>query len=161
MDDELTHFDGQGAARMVAIADKAESARHAVARARVVMHAETLAKVEAGQHAKGDVLGIARIAGISGSKLCAQSIPLCHPVRITSVDIRFAIDPVGPAVDIEAEVHAIDRTGPEMEAMSAATTAALTIYDMCKAVDRGMRIVEVALVSKSGGKSGHWQRSDP
>ncbi len=156
MSDELTHFDASGAARMVDVGSKPDSARMARARAKVVMASETLARIEAGSIGKGDVLGVARLGGITGAKQCALLIPLCHPVRLTRVDIRFEIDRQLPGVIVEAEVHALDRTGPEMEAMQAASTAALTIYDMCKAIDRGMRVVELALVEKSGGKSGRW-----
>ncbi len=156
MSDDLTHFDGSGAARMVDVGSKSDSPRMARARARVVMAATTLARIEAGQIGKGDVLGVARLGGIAGAKQTALLIPLCHPVRLTRVDIRFVIDRELPGVIVEAEVHALDRTGPEMEAMQAASAAALTLYDMCKAIDRGMRVVEIALVEKSGGKSGHW-----
>ena len=141
---------------MVDVGSKPDSARMARARAKVVMASETLARIEAGSIGKGDVLGVARLGGITGAKQCALLIPLCHPVRLTSVDIRFEIDRQLPGVIVEAEVHALDRTGPEMEAMQAASAAALTIYDMCKAIDRGMRVVELALVEKSGGKSGRW-----
>jgi cyclic pyranopterin phosphate synthase len=155
---ELTHFDSAGAAHMVDVADKPEVARMARARARVVMAAATLAKIEAGTLGKGDVLGVARLGGIAGAKQTAMQIPLCHPVRITSVEIGFEIDRALPGVIVEATVEAVDRTGPEMEAMMAASIAALTIYDMCKAIDRGMGIAEVVLVEKRGGKSGHWVR---
>jgi len=156
--DELTHFDSAGAAHMVDVADKPDSPRMAKARARVVMAAATLAKIEAGALGKGDVLGVARLGGITGAKQTAMQIPLCHPVRITAVDITFEIDRSLPGVIVEATVEAVDRTGPEMEAMTAASTAALTIYDMCKAIDRSMAIVELVLVEKRGGKSGHWVR---
>jgi cyclic pyranopterin phosphate synthase len=155
---ELTHFDRAGAARMVDVASKPDSPRMARARARVRMAASTLAKIEAGTLGKGDVLAVARLGGITGAKQTATSIPLCHPVRITAVAIEFEIDRALPGVIVEATVEAIDRTGPEMETMMAASTAALTIYDMCKAVDRGMEIVEVVLLEKRGGKSGHWVR---
>jgi cyclic pyranopterin monophosphate synthase len=155
---DLTHFDGSGAARMVDVASKPDSPRMARARARVRMAAATLAKIEAGTLGKGDVLAVARLGGITGAKQTATSIPLCHPVRITAVAIEFEIDRGLPGVIVEATVEAIDRTGPEMEAMMAASTAALTIYDMCKAIDRGMEIGEVVLVEKRGGKSGHWVR---
>lgn len=143
---------------MVDVASKPDSPRMARARARVRMAASTLAKIEAGTLGKGDVLAVARLGGITGAKQTATSIPLCHPVRITAVAIEFEIDSQLPGVIVEATVEAIDRTGPEMEAMMAASTAALTIYDMCKAVDRGMEIVDVMLVEKRGGKSGHWAR---
>jgi cyclic pyranopterin phosphate synthase len=144
---------------MVDVASKPDSPRMARARARVRMAAATLAKIEAGTLGKGDVLAVARLGGITGAKQTATSIPLCHPVRITAVAIEFQIDPQLPGVIVEATVEAIDRTGPEMEAMMAASTAALTIYDMCKAIDRGMEIVDVLLLEKRGGKSGHWTRS--
>ena len=143
---------------MVDVAHKPESARSAVARARVRMSAATARLVEAGTAAKGDVLGVARLAGIAGAKHCAAAIPLCHPVRLTAVDLRFRM--FGEGVEIEAEVHAFDRTGPEMEALYAVSAAALTIYDMCKAVDRGMSVEEVVLVRKSGGASGEWVRPE-
>ena len=158
VDDELSHFDEAGAAHMVDIAAKPETPRMARARARVRMATSTLAKIEAGQLGKGDVLGVARLGGITGAKQTATQIPLCHPVRITAVAIEFQLDPELPGVLVEARVEAVDRTGPEMEAMMAASVAALTIYDMCKAVDRGMEVLDVALVEKAGGKSGHWTR---
>ena len=157
-DPELTHFDSAGAARMVDVASKPDGARMARARARVRMAPATLAKIEAGALGKGDVLGVARLGGITGAKQTATMIPLCHPVRITSVAIEFEIDRALPGVIVDAVVEAMDRTGPEMEAMMAASIAALTIYDMCKAIDRGMEIVEVVLVEKRGGKSGQWVR---
>jgi cyclic pyranopterin monophosphate synthase len=156
--DELTHFDDAGAARMVDVAAKPETPRMARARARVRMAAATLAKIEAGELGKGDVLGVARLGGITGAKQTAGLIPLCHPVRITAVAIEFEIDRALPGVVVEATVEAVDRTGPEMEAMTAAATAALTIYDMCKAVDREMTIENIRLLEKSGGRSGHFQR---
>lgn len=155
---ELTHFDADGAARMVDVGDKPETPRLARARARVRMAAATLERIAAGQIGKGDVLAVARLGGIAGAKQAATLIPLCHPVRITSVDLAFALDPALPGVTIEATVAAVDRTGPEMEAMAAASAAALTIYDMCKAIDRQLTLVEVALLEKRGGKSGHWVR---
>ncbi len=155
---ELTHFDGAGAARMVDVASKSESPRMARARARVRMDEGTLARIEAGKLGKGDVLGVARLGGIAGAKQTATMIPLCHPVRITSVSVEFEIDRALPGVIVEASVEAIDRTGPEMEAMMAASNAALTIYHMCTAIDRGMAIVEVGRVEKRGGKAGHWVR---
>src|SRR5262245_40693058 len=133
---ELTHFDAAGAARMVDVASKRESPRMARARARVRMAASTLAKIEAGAMGKGDVLGGGRVGGIAGGKQTASMLPLWQPVRITSVAIEFEIDRGLPGVTVDAMVEAIDRTGPEMEAMMAASTAALTIYDMCKAIDR-------------------------
>ena len=163
---DLTHFDEQGAARMVDVGDKRESAREAVASGAVEMAATTLAKVRAGDFQKGDVLGVARLAAIQGVKRTADLIPLCHPLRITGVDVEFALDDASDdegagerrRVTIVATVRAFDRTGVEMEALTAVTIAALTIYDMCKAVDRGMRIVDVQLEVKRGGKSGEWRR---
>ena len=143
---------------MVDVAAKPETRRMARARARVRMAPATLAKIEAGQLGKGDVLGVARLGGITGAKQTATQIPLCHPVRISAVAISFEIDPQLPGVLVDARVEAVDRTGPEMEAMMAASTAALTIYDMCKAIDRGIEIVDLFLVEKRGGKSGHWTR---
>jgi cyclic pyranopterin monophosphate synthase len=157
-DGQLTHFDRSGAAHMVDVADKPESPRMAKAGVRVRMAAATLARIEAGALGKGDVLGVARLGGIAGAKQTALQIPLCHPVRITAVDIRFEIDRALPGVIVEATVEAVDRTGPEMEAMVAASTAALTIYDMCKAIDRSMEVVDLRLLEKRGGKSGHWTR---
>ncbi len=158
MSDPLTHFDEGGAARMVEVGAKPETARAAVAKARIRMHATTLARIEAGEIGKGDVLGVARLGGISGAKQAASLIPLCHPVRITGVDVSFTVDRDLPGVIVRAEIRAHDRTGPEMEAMVAANIAALTIYDMCKAMDRGMSVEAVELLSKAGGKSGAWTR---
>ena len=157
-EDPLTHFDSAGSARIVAIDDKAETLRTAVARSRIRMDVQTLKRIEAGTVGKGDVLAVARIAAIGAAKATSTVIPLCHPVRITAIDVSFALDPDLPGVEARVEVHAHDRTGPEMEAMTAAATAALTIYDMCKAMDRAMVVDEVALLEKTGGKSGRWTR---
>jgi cyclic pyranopterin phosphate synthase len=156
---KLTHFDDAGQAHMVDVGAKPESARVAVAAGTIEMRAETLAAIRAGTVTKGDVLGIARIAAIGGSKRVSELIPLCHPVRVTGVDVTFdTMDSDDrPRVEIRATVRAFDRTGVEMEALTAVTVAALTIYDMCKAVDRGMRIVDVRLEEKRGGKSGDWR----
>ena len=148
----LTHFNDDGAAHMVAITEKHESSRSATAFARVQMANATLEAIRSGTIGKGDVLGVARLAGITGAKQTPQLIPLCHPVRLTHVDIRFEIHAATTSVTIFAQVDAFDRTGPEMEAMSAASTAALTIYDMCKASERGIEIAEIKLLEKSGGK---------
>ena len=151
----LTHFDSAGNAAMVDVSAKAETERVAVARGRVVMQPETLALIRAGQMGKGDVLGVARLAGIMAAKKTSELIPLCHPLMLTkvSVDLRC----VAPdAVEIEALAKLTGRTGVEMEALTAVTVAALTVYDMCKAVDRAMRIEAVRLVEKSGGKSGEY-----
>ncbi|HUH06083.1 MAG TPA: cyclic pyranopterin monophosphate synthase MoaC [Kofleriaceae bacterium] len=156
----LSHFDAAGLARMVEVGAKRETAREAVATGRVLMARDTARQIAAGRVGKGDVLGIARIAGIQGLKRTAELIPLCHPLRITGVDLDLTVDagPGEPGVTITARVRAFDRTGVEMEALAAVSLAALTIYDMCKAMDRGMRITEVRLEHKSGGKSGTWDR---
>jgi cyclic pyranopterin phosphate synthase len=158
MPDPLSHFDPAGAARMVAVTDKPETPRTATAWARVRMAAETLERIRSGQAAKGDVLGVARLAAIAGAKQTPALIPLCHPVRITGIAVEFTLSGDLPGVEVAVRVSAVDRTGPEMEAMTAAATAALTIYDMCKAMDRGMVIEAVELVEKTGGKSGKWSR---
>ncbi len=157
---DFTHFDDQGKARMVEVGGKAETVRVAVASGRVLMEAETARRIAAGSIDKGDVLGIARIAGIQGLKRTSELIPLCHPLRITGVDLTLSVSAESaPArVDIVATVRALDRTGVEMEALTAVSVAALTIYDMCKAIDRGMCIGDIVLESKTGGKSGDWQR---
>ncbi|MGH1342618.1 MAG: cyclic pyranopterin monophosphate synthase MoaC [Nannocystales bacterium] len=157
-DEPLTHFDEAGAARIVAIDEKPETPRAATAQARVRMQPATLARIESGAVGKGDVLSVARLAAIGAAKGTAGLIPLCHPVRLTSVDVDFAILRELPGVEARVTVRAVDRTGPEMEAMVGASTAVLTIYDMCKAMDRGMEVLQVALLSKSGGKSGEWTR---
>lgn len=155
---ELTHFDEGGAARMVQVGQKSETERVAVASGAVEMAPATLARIRDGGIDKGDVLGVARIAAISGVKRTAELIPLCHPLRVTGVDVAFTLDEERSRVAVRATVRAFDRTGVEMEALTAVTVAGLTIYDMCKAIDRGMRLVEVQLEEKSGGKSGRWTR---
>jgi len=157
---KLTHFDDQGAAHMVDVGHKPESERVAVASGRVELRAETLARIREGTVDKGDVLGIARTAAIAGLKRTSDLIPLCHPVRVTGVEIALEPTDEGgtPRVEIRATVRAFDRTGVEMEALTAVTVAALTLYDMCKAIDRGMRIGAVQLEEKRGGKSGTWTR---
>ena len=157
MSDDLTHFDAEGRARMVDVSDKDVTARVAIARGCVVMAAATLARIQAGQIKKGDVLAVARLAGIMAAKRTADLIPLCHPLALTSVALDLTADPVRNAIDIEAQVKTTGRTGVEMEALTAASIAALTIYDMCKAIDRAMRITEIRLVHKSGGKSGSYE----
>ncbi|MBK9752622.1 MAG: cyclic pyranopterin monophosphate synthase MoaC [Nannocystis sp.] len=158
MSDPLSHFDPGGAARMVAVTDKPETPRGAVARARIRMAGATLARIVSGAVGKGDVLGVARLAAISGAKRTPDLIPLCHPVRLTGISVDFTVREDLPGVDVVVQVTAVDRTGPEMEAMTAAAAAVLTIYDMCKAMDRGMVIEMIELVEKSGGKSGQWSR---
>jgi len=155
MSDRFTHFDADGRAAMVDVAAKDETDRIAIARARIVMAPATLEKIRAGGMGKGDVLGIARIAGIMGAKRTSDLIPLCHPLMLTKVSVEFTLEPPD-TVEIEATARTLGRTGVEMEALTACSVAALTIYDMCKAVDRGMRIEGMRLVHKSGGKSGSW-----
>src|SRR5690348_6603880 len=152
----FTHFDEQGRAAMVDVSAKAETDRIAVARGRVVMDPATLARIQEGQIGKGDVLGIARLAGIMAAKRTSDLIPLCHPLMLSKVTVDLTPAPPD-AVEIEALVKLSGRTGVEMEALAAVTVAALTIYDMCKAVDRGMRIEAIRLVHKSGGKSGTYE----
>ena len=154
----LSHLTPAGDARMVDVSSKAETVREARARVVVKMKAATLASVRAGQMAKGDVLGIARTAGILAAKRTPELIPLCHPLRITGVDIDFALDTRRSTLTIEARVRTVDKTGVEMEALTAAAVAGLTVYDMVKAVDRGVILTDLGLVEKSGGKSGHWKR---
>jgi cyclic pyranopterin phosphate synthase len=155
---KLTHLDEQGAARMVDVGDKDVTQRVAVAGACVRMLAETLELLRAGGHKKGDVLAVARVAGIQAAKKTPDLIPLCHPLMLNAVDIAFELDSAASCVRIRATCRVSGKTGVEMEALTAASVAALTIYDMCKAVDRGMEIQEVALISKEGGKSGTWRK---
>jgi cyclic pyranopterin phosphate synthase len=152
----LTHFDQAGNAAMVDVSDKAVTARTATARVRVVMAAATLAMIQQGSAKKGDVLGVARLAGIMGAKRTADLIPLCHPLPITSVKVDLETDAAANAVDITATVRTTGQTGVEMEALTAASVAALTVYDMCKAVDRSMRIEGLRVTHKAGGKSGEF-----
>ena len=156
----LTHLDGDGNVNMVDVSAKADSERVAVAVARVDMRPETLRMIIDGAHKKGDVLTTARIAGIQAAKQCATLIPLCHPLLLSSIDVRPTIDEAGSCVQIESRCKLSGKTGVEMEALTAAAVAALTIYDMCKAVDRGMSINNVRLTHKSGGKSGTFNAAD-
>lgn len=156
---KLTHFDAEGRAVMVDVSAKDETARTATAGATVVMAKETLALILSGGHKKGDVLGVARLAGIMAAKRTPDLIPLCHPLPLASVDVDLVPDPARNAVDIKATCKLTGRTGVEMEALTAASVAALTVYDMCKAVDRGMRITDLRLLHKSGGKSGTFEAS--
>lgn len=155
---ELTHFDESGASRMVDVGDKPTTRRRAVASAVVRMQPATLALIQSGGHAKGDVLEVARLAGIMAAKRTGDLIPLCHPLPIDSVSILFELASE-TTLSIVAEVTTTGKTGVEMEALTAATTAALTVYDMVKSVDRGVVIERVQLEHKSGGKSGDWNRS--
>ena len=151
---QLTHVDASGAARMVDVGGKPDTAREAVARGRVSMRAETLALVRANAFDKGDVLGVARIAGIMGGKDTSRLIPLCHPLPLHKIDVDLQLNESASAVEITATARTTGKTGVEMEALTAVSVAALTVYDMCKAVDRGMRIEAVRLVRKTGGRSG-------
>jgi cyclic pyranopterin phosphate synthase len=157
-DDELTHLDAQGRARMVDVGAKDATARVAVASAFVRMAPETRARLVSGDVPKGDVWATARIAGIQAAKRTPELIPLCHAIALTSVEVHFELDPDGQRVEIRATARAKDRTGVEMEALTAATVAALTLYDMLKAIDRAITIEQVALLEKRGGKSGDWAR---
>lgn len=156
---DFTHFDAQGQAHMVDVGEKPATARIARAAGRIVMQPETLAMIRAGDAKKGDVLGVARIAAIQGAKRTAELIPLCHPIGLTRVACEFAIDEAANAIDCEVTAQTVGQTGVEMEALTAVSVALLTIYDMCKAVDRGMRIEYVRLIEKAGGKSGRWVAS--
>jgi cyclic pyranopterin phosphate synthase len=151
---DLTHFDDRGNARMVDVGDKDATERVATAKASVVMQPATLALIRDRKAAKGDVLAVAQLAGIMAAKKTSDLIPLCHPLALSSVQVTLTLDAKRNAVDIEATCKLKGRTGVEMEALTAASVAALTVYDMCKAVDRGMVIEQVRLVHKSGGKSG-------
>jgi cyclic pyranopterin phosphate synthase len=153
----LSHLDSQGQAHMVDVGDKAETARTAIAEGSVVMQAETLAIVRAGDAKKGDVLGTARLAGIMAAKRAHELIPLCHPLLLTKIAVDLSIDEALPGVRVRAEVRLTGKTGVEMEALTAVSVACLTVYDMVKAVDRGMRIEAIQLVHKSGGKSGVYE----
>jgi cyclic pyranopterin phosphate synthase len=156
----LTHLDEKGRARMVDVSGKEITSRSALARATVKMKPETLATVLAGEIPKGDVLSAARIAGIMAAKRTHELIPLCHPLAIASVQLEFVPDPQRSLIVIEATVKVDGKTGVEMEALTAVSVAALTIYDMCKAIDRGMMIDGIALLEKQGGKSGHFKRHE-
>lgn len=154
----LTHFDADGDAHMVDVGDKDVTARRAVAAGRIAMQGATLSMIKNGEHKKGDVLGIARIAAIMASKKTAELVPLCHPIMLTRVAVTFTLDDEAAAVDCQVVTETRERTGVEMEAIIAVQAALATIYDMCKAVDRGMQITDVRLLEKSGGRSGHWVR---
>jgi cyclic pyranopterin phosphate synthase len=150
----LSHVDARGRARMVDVSAKADTVRQATARGRVSMRRETLALIASGGVPKGDVLSVAQVAGIMAAKRTHELIPMCHPLPLTGIDVRCAPGGDGASVDIEATVRTTAKTGVEMEALTAVSVAALTIYDMCKAADRGMRVGDVRLVRKSGGRSG-------
>ena len=152
----FTHFDAAGNAAMVDVSAKPVTDRTATAKGRVTMQPETLAMIVAGSAKKGDVLGVARLAGIMGAKRTSDLIPLCHPLPIAAVTVDLTPDIAASAVEIEATVRTTGQTGVEMEALTAASIAALTVYDMCKSVDRGMRIEAIRVVHKAGGKSGEF-----
>jgi cyclic pyranopterin phosphate synthase len=156
----LTHFNAAGEAHMVDVSDKSETRRVAVAEGRIRMRPDTLHRIVEGRHGKGDVLGIARVAGIMGAKRTSDLVPLCHPLPLTRVEVD--LEPIGGegAVRCRATAETVGRTGVEMEALAAVQVALLTVYDMCKAVDRGMTIDAVRLLEKSGGRSGHWRRQE-
>ena len=153
---KLTHINANGEAQMVDVSDKNNTAREAKAGARVVMKAETLDLIVSGSHKKGDVLAVARIAGIQAAKKCSDLIPLCHPLMLSKVSVELSPNSEKNCIDIIATAKLNGKTGVEMEALTAASIAALTVYDMCKAVDRFMLIDNVQLLEKKGGKSGHW-----
>ncbi|HUH37942.1 MAG TPA: cyclic pyranopterin monophosphate synthase MoaC [Spongiibacteraceae bacterium] len=154
----FTHIDERGQAHMVDVSDKSVTARSATAEARVTMGAETLRLLLAGGHHKGDVFAVARIAGIQAAKRCADLIPLCHPLALTAVSVELRVDEAASQVVVEATCKLAGRTGVEMEALTAVSVAALTVYDMCKASDKGMVIERIQLQQKRGGKSGDWLR---
>jgi cyclic pyranopterin monophosphate synthase len=160
MPDDLTHFDADGKAHMVDVGAKDVTERVAVASGAIRMQPATLDRVLRGDTRKGDVLGIARIAGIMGAKRTADLVPLCHPLPLTSVTLEFAPDPERASIHCRATARTHARTGVEMEALCAVQVALLTVYDMCKAIDRGMQITDVRLEEKSGGRSGAWKRTD-
>ncbi len=156
---DFTHFDAKGNASMVDVTEKEETERTAIAKGSVLMQPETLAKIQEGVVKKGDVLAVSRLAGIQAAKRTADLIPLCHPLPLTSIELELDCDPSRQAVDITATCKLKARTGVEMEALTAVSVAALTIYDMCKALDRAMKLTDIRLVHKSGGKSGTYESS--
>ena len=157
-DDELNHFNQRGEAHMVDVGEKNITQRIAVAEGTIRMQAETLQRIVQGSHKKGDVLGVARIAGVMAAKKTADLIPLCHPLQLTHVDIQLNADEIKQTVHCIVEVQTDGKTGVEMEALTAVQITLLTIYDMCKAMDRGMSMSDINLVKKSGGKSGDWNK---
>lgn len=154
----LTHLDERGRAIMVDVGGKPETARRAVAVGEIIMSAETLRRLKEGDIPKGDVLAVARVAGIMAAKRTPDLVPLCHPISISSASVEFSFGEERPVVEVKAAVESVGRTGVEMEALTAVSVAALTIYDMCKAIDRGMIIGDIRLVYKSGGRSGTYVR---
>ncbi|MDD9958623.1 MAG: cyclic pyranopterin monophosphate synthase MoaC [Gammaproteobacteria bacterium] len=156
---ELTHIDKQGKAKMVDVGNKSESQRSATARGEIAMAAATLKLIAEGGHSKGDVISVARVAGIQAAKNCSQLIPLCHPLMLTSVAVELELDSENSRVLVEATCKVNGPTGVEMEALTAVSVTALTIYDMCKAVDKEMTIGDITLIEKQGGKSGHYRKA--
>ena len=154
---KFTHFNKEGRARMVDVGEKSNTLRIAIAEGEVIMQPSTLRMIKDGEISKGDVLGVAQVAGIMAAKKTSDIIPMCHPLLLTSININFKIDEEKNKIIIRSQVKTIGKTGVEMEPLTAVSVAALTIYDMCKAVDRGMTIQDIHLVEKSGGKSGHYQ----
>ena len=155
---DFTHFNEDGYACMVDVSQKGDSVRSAVAQAVVRMQPATLTAIQSGGIKKGDVLGVAQVAGIMGAKQTAQLIPMCHPLMLTSVDITFEINEQNASILIQCQVKTTGKTGVEMESLTAVSVAALTVYDMCKSVDRGIVIEQIQLEEKSGGRSGNWRR---
>ena len=153
---KLTHINSNGEAQMVDVSEKNITAREAIAGAKVLMKPETLDLIVSGSHKKGDVLSVARVAGIQAAKKCSELIPLCHPLMLTKVSVELTPNTKDSTIEIVAVAKINGKTGVEMEALTAASIAALTVYDMCKAVDRFMTISNVQLLEKKGGKSGHW-----
>jgi cyclic pyranopterin monophosphate synthase len=154
---KLTHFDRRGQAHMIDVAAKGETARIARAGGRIRMRPATLRLIARGSSKKGDVLGVARVAAIQAAKRTSELIPLCHPLVLTNITVKFALKRKASAVECEVHVATVGRTGVEMEALTGVAAALLTVYDMCKAVDRGMRLQDIRLLEKKGGKSGHWK----
>ena len=159
MENKLTHFDNSGNARMVDVSEKKGTVRVAIAVSKIKMSKETLELIKQGKIGKGDVLGVARVAGIMASKQTSNLIPMCHPLMITSCNVDFEINKEENSIEITATVKIVDKTGVEMEALTAVHITLLTIYDMCKAVDKGMQMENIRLVYKAGGKSGNWEQA--
>jgi cyclic pyranopterin phosphate synthase len=157
---ELTHLDAQGRARMVDVGDKPATERRAEARALVRVSPETARRVQDGDAPKGDVIGVARIAGIQAAKRTSELIPLCHPLALSFVGVEGTVDVAGATIELVAEARTTGPTGVEMEALTAASVAALTVYDMVKGIERGAEIASVVLTAKSGGRSGDWRRGE-
>jgi cyclic pyranopterin monophosphate synthase len=157
---DLTHTDESGSARMVDVSAKSPSARSAIATGAIRMSTTTLDAIRSNSLKKGDVLSVARIAGIMAAKNTASAIPLCHPIALTDIGVEFTLDDTLPGIRVQTLARTMDRTGVEMEALNAAAVALLTIYDMAKALDRGMTITSIALLEKSGGASGDWKRDE-